>query len=503
VSLYSSSLELYAPGDEPSRQIRMPLQVLQLTAIVTISENLEEPHALRLAVAGPRGPATHELQFFSDADADHLRVSIRAARRTLLRSMQVPRSKSDELLDAELHRSFSAFGMDTAAIGAGSTPSRPAAIVEGRAAHAATPTAAEEQPAGSEGRGPAAAPPEADGEEALPAEAARPAEQARPPTEATGEGAGAAAGGDASPAAEADHEEDLDLLLGEGGGVRAASPARLIELLVHPSRFDHRFCSALLLTYRSFFTPAELLRELTGRCSLPTALEGREGAGEGAALQPVRLMVCNVLQKWVRHYLRDDEMTPELLEALHSFVDGPLAESEQTRALSALLKRAVAKRTVRRRSGPRAGRSQAPAPALTRSFDSDPPLPLFDLDGFGALDRVASVHPREWARQLTRREFDLLERIGPSELLRQAWAGAEKKARAPNVLALVGLANATAAWVASVVLSEAELCARAEAYGHLVDVAAECLALRNFNGVCTALASLELGPPIKSGRSFA
>ena len=152
-------------------------------------------------------------------------------------------------------------------------------------------------------------------------------------------------------------------------------------------------------------------------------------------------------------------------------VDGPLAESEQTRALSALLKRAVAKRTVRRRSGPRAGRSQAPAPALTRSFDSDPPLPLFDLDGFGALDRVASVHPREWARQLTRREFDLLERIGPSELLRQAWAGAEKKARAPNVLALVGLANATAAWVASVVLSEAELCARAEAYGHLVDVA--------------------------------
>ena len=42
------------------------------------------------------------------------------------------------------------------------------------------------------------------------------------------------------------------------------------------------------------------------------------------------------------------------------------------------------------------------------------------------------------------------------------------------------------------VLSEAELCARAEAYGHLVDVAAECLALRNFNGVCTALASLEL-----------
>ena len=55
------------------------------------------------------------------------------------------------------------------------------------------------------------------------------------------------------------------------------------------------------------------------------------------------------------------------------------------------------------------------------------------------------------------------------------------------------------------VLSEAELCARAEAYGHLVDVAAECLALRNFNGVCTALASLELldGPSIKSARSFA
>ena len=114
-----------------------------------------------------------------------------------------------------------------------------------------------------------------------------------------------------------------DLVIDDEGRVRLAAAPRLIERLVYPARFDdngkfdHRFCAALLLTYRSFYSPHELLQALLGVYHLePPAEMAQLSAEEHSSweahwtweaqrLLPVQLMICNVLQKWITNYLCD------------------------------------------------------------------------------------------------------------------------------------------------------------------------------------------------------
>ena len=59
------------------------------------------------------------------------------------------------------------------------------------------------------------------------------------------------------------------------GRVKYATAYRLVERLVFPTRFDakgkfsHRYCTALLLTYRAFYTPQLLLQTLQELFSMP------------------------------------------------------------------------------------------------------------------------------------------------------------------------------------------------------------------------------------------
>jgi len=274
-----------------------------------------------------------------------------------------------------------------------------------------------------------------------------------------------------------------DVLVDENGKLRAASPSRLIERLAQPDRFDHRYSTMLLLTYRSFFTPLELLQALVSRYSMAppgdvSEDEERHRLWVRLVQQPVQLMVCNVLQKWVSQYVYDDDLQPELLDAIDAFVETALATNYK---VGSLLKAAV----LKRRQNTRRARGEL-------TFSEPPPQCLFTENFFSPIDRPASVAPLEWARQLTRIEFDLFCRISPKELFGQAWTKKDKEVRAPHVIALIQHFNNVSAWVASVVLSEAEMGQRAEAFSHLVEVATECGKLGNFNALFEIAAGLDL-----------
>jgi len=242
----------------------------------------------------------------------------------------------------------------------------------------------------------------------------------------------------------------------------------------------------LLLTYRSFFTPLDLFQALTARYAMtpPSEVAASEAKLElwtRKVQQPVQLMVCNVLTKWIMHYVYDDELaTDGLIESFDAFVDGPLADSSRTRKLGELLKSNMTKR--RKNTGPR---------SKVKMFSTPPEPPLYN-EAFSAIDRPAAVPALEWARQLTLIEFELFERISPAELLGQAWTKKNKEERAKHVLKLIEHSNNVAAWVASVVLSEANIEQRSDAFGHLVEVASECAKLGNFNGLFEIMAGLDL-----------
>mmetsp|Transcript_53804 Transcript_53804/g.123789 ORF Transcript_53804/g.123789 Transcript_53804/m.123789 type:complete len:396 (-) Transcript_53804:119-1306(-) len=272
------------------------------------------------------------------------------------------------------------------------------------------------------------------------------------------------------------------LILDEGGRVKAGSPERLIDHLTSPEQFDHRFCLTLLLTYRSFYTPVQLLQALVCRYHAlpPSGLSDVElGHWETEEQHPVQLIVCNVLQKWLRDYISVDEFEDgAFVDELSVFIDCQMCCSPRERKLGELLQAAVSRRTEGRKRG-------------KAHFSSDPPQCLFRDCAFGQEARVCLVPPVEWARQLTLIDFELFQKIGASELLGQAWAKADKEQRARNVLTMIHHFNNISAWVAGTVLSWSYVASRAEAFGHMIDVCAECLKLGNFNGAFAINAGLE------------
>lgn len=303
-----------------------------------------------------------------------------------------------------------------------------------------------------------------------------------------------------------------DLVLDDQARVRLATPPRLVERLVHPTRFDdrgkfdHRFCAALLLTYRSFYTPQQLLAALLEAYQMapPQQLheeeESRLKLWEVQRLLPVQLMVCNVLQKWITHYLYDGDLDGALLAGFREFVAGPLSCTPRLAKFGTKLTSALEKKSTRARQSSRAAqlgsrpgsRSVAGKRSIERTFDEPPPPILFSDETFTQFDRPAGVAALEWARQLTTLEFALFEQLQPKELLGLAWGKKDKEMRAPNVLALIHHFNAVSNWAATNVLNESELEKRVEAFTHTIEVAAACLELGNFNAMQEMMAGLDL-----------
>ena len=107
-------------------------------------------------------------------------------------------------------------------------------------------------------------------------------------------------------------------------------------------------------------------------------------------LQPVQLMVCNVLQKWIANYLYDDDLEPPLLQRFSWFVEG-LAVNERTAKVGKLLKASMIKR---REKCSRSRQSSMPRELM---FSKPPPPLLFNEDEFDSHDRPARVPARRGA----------------------------------------------------------------------------------------------------------
>ena len=302
-----------------------------------------------------------------------------------------------------------------------------------------------------------------------------------------------------------------DLVIDDEGRVRLATAPRLIERLVYPARFDdngkfdHRLCAALLLTYRSFYSPHQLLQALLDVYDLePPAelaqLSAEEHSSweahwtwEAQRLLPVQLMICNVLQKWITNYLYDGDLGPELIDGFRAFTDGPLANNLKLAKFGTKLKSALEKKASRARQSSRVHSARRHRPQVELSFSVPPPQLLFPPEGtFTMYDSPVTVEPLEWARQLTCLEFALFQQLQPKELLHLAWAKKDKEMRAPNVLALIHHFNTVSNWVASCVLARAGLEERVDAYIHMVDLGYACFELGNFNAMQEVAAGLEL-----------
>ena len=278
--------------------------------------------------------------------------------------------------------------------------------------------------------------------------------------------------------------------LDEEGRIKVGAPVSLVARLADPAvgSLDAHYCAVLLLTYRAFFTPLEMLAALVTRFHVaPTPRVAASAVllprWEAEVQRPVQLLVCSAVQKWLQLYMYAEELDAQLLAAFEAFLEGPLAPLPP---LQGRVAQSLAAAQARLEGGASYGEQHAP-----REVGAPPPACLFTEPSFSPFDRIDSVDPLEWARQLTLLEARLFGRLEPRELLRCAWSKSDKHARAPHVLELTAHFNRVADWVASSVLAPSDVADRAHAFAHAVRLAWACYKLNSFNAVFEVVAGLE------------
>lgn len=196
---------------------------------------------------------------------------------------------------------------------------------------------------------------------------------------------------------------------------------------------------AFLLTYRTFTTAGEVLNALSARFTLPPAASTELPEDHERRRVAVRMRVFKVLKTWVDMNFRDCLGDVEFLAAFDRFADRMAACGMDTAAMS--LKQGVTRVLDGAVRAPeRIRKGKPPKPSLPKKLPSSPCL----LD----------FHSEEIARQLTLVEHALFQRITPWELQQTAWLSTGAATTAPNVVAMLQLAERIRDWVATTVVTQ-------------------------------------------------
>merc|ERR1712232_1302760 len=96
----------------------------------------------------------------------------------------------------------------------------------------------------------------------------------------------------------------------------------------------------------------------------------------------------------------------------------------------------------------------------------------------------------EIARQMTLIEYRIFSVIKPKECFNLGWSKSDKDSRSPNIVRLIEQFNKVSSWIATLIVKEDTPKKRGHMIRHWIDVAEECKAIGNLNGVNTIVSAL-------------
>eukprot|EP01087_Luapelamoeba_hula_P024732 TRINITY_DN951_c0_g1_i2.p1 TRINITY_DN951_c0_g1~~TRINITY_DN951_c0_g1_i2.p1 ORF type:complete len:1420 (+),score=271.34 TRINITY_DN951_c0_g1_i2:114-4373(+) len=284
--------------------------------------------------------------------------------------------------------------------------------------------------------------------------------------------------------AEADSEDNLrfepDTVQQPRPIIRGGTLEKLVQRLTYEKYPDPDFVAAFLLTYRSFTTPPELLALLIARWDVPAPRDANEttlAEFTKAVLEPVRLRVFNVLQKWVSHHFYDFAEDRSLVDTILDFISDKMMANKESAALQ--LKRMVNRKLEGNDAELEVQFGQVQPPRPIPPMITGAAMTLLDLD------------PTEVARQLTLIEHSLYKSIMPRECLGQAWTKATRNERAPHIMAMISRFNAVSRFFATEIVKETNIRRRADMLNHIIMIAVGCEKLNNYNAMMEIVSSLQ------------
>ncbi len=261
-----------------------------------------------------------------------------------------------------------------------------------------------------------------------------------------------------------------DFEVSEDGSLAYVTPDKMVELIVtgRGAAYALDFPRIFVSTFRMFMQPVELLEKLVLiYCTVPSDDSHGDRVTEERKLAPCRLRILNLLKKWITMHKYDFEQ-PEMMHLVHDFFNSTLKLTGYERVAENMLLLL----------------SESTFPAPIPCPESIVPRKR------GVELELGDIDPLELARQMTLDDMLLYSSLEARDFLNCAWSKKDDAKASPTIRAMIAQFNATAEWVAGLVLKAADDNQRVKHLRHFILTAQELLKMNNFNSCVKILGSL-------------
>lgn len=297
--------------------------------------------------------------------------------------------------------------------------------------------------------------------------------------------------------------------------IRCATLTKLVERLTY-HKYQPNIVDSFLTTYRSFISdPEELLDLLIERFKIPdpplwvvypnfvgspddlpecdqTAYRQYIKRFRQEYSKPVKMRVINVLKSWIKNHYYDFERHPTLLEKLNCFLDEVYNSDKVLRSLIVSIKKSIEQKKICQRDEFEFMLSKEPPPILWWAAKANEPE-KFD---------ILTLHPVEFARQLTLIEFDLFRAIKPSELINVRDLGfrsrkEDKYESSPNLSRMTRHFTLLSYWIRKCIVEAEDFDKRSAIYNRAIEIMGVLRELNNFTGLLSIGSAIESAPIVR------
>eukprot|EP01125_Pyxidicula_operculata_P001244 TRINITY_DN1115_c2_g1_i2.p1 TRINITY_DN1115_c2_g1~~TRINITY_DN1115_c2_g1_i2.p1 ORF type:complete len:1268 (-),score=402.69 TRINITY_DN1115_c2_g1_i2:241-4044(-) len=289
------------------------------------------------------------------------------------------------------------------------------------------------------------------------------------------------------------------------GKLRAASLNKLIQHLcdVYVPHPDDSFMTTFLLTYHWFTTSNDLFE---------TILEWWEYAElsfQGAEIHRTRERIGKVLIRWVELQWNEFKRSPDLTTKFLNFINEQTTNQRMSPSQANFLKeffkvkygQLLSSKDSKQWTSPPVNSTNTTTttttpPTSTTTANSEnetnlTPIPIlpqiFSIGSFGILD-IDSV---EIARQLTLVQVGLYYKLPFEEFVGQKWTKTDLSGDTPNIVNCIQRFNRISGWSTEYVLNWSTPQQRGYILSKLIDIAYECVKLKNFETVVQIVSGIE------------
>lgn len=297
--------------------------------------------------------------------------------------------------------------------------------------------------------------------------------------------------------------------------IRCATLIKLVERLTY-HKYQPNIVDSFLTTYRSFIPdPEELLDLLIERFKIPdpplyvvcpnfygsaddlseldrTAYKHYLKRFRQEYSKPVKMRVINVLKSWIKNHYYDFERHPTLLNKLHLFLDEVYNTDKVLRSLIVSIKKSIEQKKISQRDEFEFMLPKEPPPIEWWHAKAN------EIDKFDLL----TLHPLEFARQLTLIEFDLFRAIKPSELINVRDLGLksrkdDKYESSPNLSRMTRHFTLLSYWIRKCIVEAEDFDKRAAIYNRCLEIMGALRDFNNFTGLLSIGSAIESAPIVR------